>query len=293
MENKICNGCGRTNLPNAKSCTNCGLNLPQMNNKTNDEDPLKTIAVGRQEMKSVIDSIKDESTQETPNFSSSSAKKESKGLGSKFYWILGGVGALAIIGGLFVIALGTGIYLYASSGSDEVVKNERNPKPSPIVKNENETDKPNEKTPSKLNAKGKTAFGEALIKRLKGETSTVGNFKVTLIDAKDSKTFVNAFETITAVYEDQNSKDMVVHSSSGYDNWQTAKKEATKRLREFKRRDRKLVKTIKKDSVSSAFIVNNRHFYLTCKRVETMGLCQMISSKEETAFKNYLNAYFK
>ncbi len=283
MNNNVCKGCGRANLPNAKSCANCGLNLTQMPSNPfgdQEEDPLKTIAVGQQEINEIISDTSKSSTNDNSAESS-----------NKLYWIIGGVGALVLVGSFLVIALSVGIYFFAfSGGSEEVATN--NPKPTPQEDVSTGTD---DSTPNSgsLDVEGKTAFGKALIKRIKSENSKVGNFDLRKLDNEDLVTFSKSFESVTAYYNDSSSSAEVIHTHSGYLRWQDAKREALKRAREFKKEDRKAIINNRGNYVNTAFKFSGRNYYLYCKKVENLGLCQLVSSKRFSKLREYMDAYYK
>ncbi len=97
MNNKMCNKCGQTNLPNAEMCVKCGSHLPQADNNPFNQPP-KTI----------------KSASEMPMFSGASAKPEAAKKSNKLYWILGGVGALVLFGGFLIVNLAAGIIVQVS-----------------------------------------------------------------------------------------------------------------------------------------------------------------------------------
>lgn len=92
MNTKICKSCGQANSAEATVCQKCYLNL-QPNDSFN-------------------------SGGQTANQNAASEPKS-----NKMYWIIGGIGAVVIIGGFFIVALAVGIYYYTDSDEDKLAKN--------------------------------------------------------------------------------------------------------------------------------------------------------------------------
>ncbi len=210
-------------------------------------------------------------------------QKEKKS-SSKLYWILGGVGVLIFAGGFFVIALSTGIYLYASSKEDgkKIVAKE-NPEVNPDTES-----KP--KDPG-----GETSEKESrtFVKLLEDKYSTVGAFK--LVEAKPFKSPVFSLSSFIAIgnYKEPKSKEVLSHWYVSYDDWETTKTEVLKRLDEAKKSDPKMKPEIKNDSIFSIFIMSNRLNRLSCKNREGKGTCDLVTSQDPDSLLRYWNAYKK
>lgn len=200
--------------------------------------------------------------------------------GSKLYWILGGIGVLILVGGFFVIALSTGIYLYASSKNDGkklVSKPEVMTDPKPKDSSEETSEKE----------------GRTFVKLLNDKYATVGDFK--LVEAKPIKSPVFSLSSFIAVgnYKEPKSKDVLSHWYVSYDDWETTKTEVLKRLDEAKKSDPKMKPEIKNDSIFSIFIMSNRLNRLSCKNREGKGTCDLVTSQDPDSLLRYWNAYKK
>lgn len=300
MNNKICEKCRQTNLPNAKTCTKCGLELSQ--NDSWKEDPLKTIAVGQQEFNEIISVESDQaepfafsSEANSPKNETNSSETEKKS-NSKLYWILGGVGALVLIGGFLVFVLGIGAYLYSTSrGDDEETAVSKNV-------NSDEDNENNEKKSSKIEVKETssndaneptTATGKQILGMLKSDYAAFGKFKLIGTNVKELMTFDRAAETIIGNYSEQGTSDEVVHSYSYYTSWITAKSQATEKFNKFKKDDRRATLKSRKDSLIGVFTVADRQYYMECSSIKTQGLCQLASSSNPKQLRRYINVRYK
>lgn len=291
MNNKICESCGQTNLPNAKNCTKCGSDLVRLSdNPFNDreEDPLKTVVVGRQELNELIPP---QTNPAEPSAENSPETEEKSG--KKLYWILGGVGALVLVGGFLVLVLGIGAYLYMSSGGDEEIAaeniNSNTETKSTSLKTKNEENE----TGSDISNEPKTPTGKQIMGMLKSDYDEFGKFKLISTEVKELMTFDRAAETIIGRYSESGTDDNVIHSYSYFTSWITAKSQATSQFNSFKKKDRRATLNSKKDSLIGIFSVAGRQYYMECSSVNTAGLCQLASSDSPKQLGRYIKVRYK
>jgi hypothetical protein len=269
-------------------CVNCGLNLPRFDSQSfgnqEEEDPLKTIAVGRQEFEKVVPS---EQKRSDPH---SSKETKDTASNSKFYWILGGVGGLVLIGGFFLLVLGIGTFLYLNSGSDE----------RPVAREDvnRGDDTPSEDTSPRededsTSANPRTEMGRTILKMINDQYKSFGNFKLKAIEVKDLQTFDEADETIIGSYTEESESDQIIHSYSYYASWDTARKDATDQFREFKKLDSRANLKDRGNSLMGVFTVAERQYYMECAKAGQMGLCQLVSSDSPQQLRRYIDVRYK
>lgn len=164
METKFCKKCGQANTPAAAICRKCGESLGKNSQAT-----------------------------------AQSASVESKS-GGKLYWILGGIGALVLIGGFFAAVLIVGLFIYSSQNETlaETTEIESNSKVEPEQRRDAETEK--RSSTKKISDQPASANLESLIKN---DYQNIGDFKllsVNDIEQKDKKIFRRSLDEAFAIY---------------------------------------------------------------------------------------------
>ncbi|MGI8544434.1 MAG: hypothetical protein ACR2MD_13305 [Aridibacter sp.] len=247
MNNKICKECGQTNLPSAATCTNCGSGLPQFESNPSDGQTKK------------------------------------KG-SSKLYWILGGVGALILIGGFMVFALAAGIYLYSSS-SDDVVEKKSISKSRVI--NKNGTTK-------------KRGFSNKDIEGVFKAKKQVGKFKqVGIVPSTDDskKIFKNASGESMGMYMGNSKKEAVMYVLASY----TSKEKAEEDFRDFidreKQKGAKMILDVTVDSANKSINANYKKGVITvisfCSwKVSNVTMCHSMGSPDPATALDFHNSWF-
>lgn len=232
---------------------------------------------------------------------------EKKG-NSKLYWILGGVGALVVVGVFLIISLAVGIFYFSDGFSDDekiIVKKTQNLKDNNKDSKISEKDKKTKETLDdvKINfppmesenpARDNSAVSSSLIKFLKQKYSTVGSFK--LIEAKPFKSslFGSSDFTVVGNYNESKSKEVLSHWYVHYSDWETAKSEARRRIASFKKDDPEMKVTDKGDSIVTAFFSADRLNRLDCRKSKKgKGNCDFITTKDSQQLLRYLSAYHK
>lgn len=287
MNNKICKGCGQANHPAAAVCTNCGLNLPQVNSNpfAAEDDPLKTIAVGQNQM---------------PNFSTpiqNEPKPEKKS--SKMLWILGGVGALVLIGGFLIVALGAGVYFY-QSGSETVEvtstpaeeKSEK-AKDSGETKKDDDDDEP-EKDSQKDEADPvlvKMTDGD-INKHIEGKLSNLGVYKLAKSGTPKKKTFESSNAEQYGLYVPKNDrKEFVLFSMATFPSVRQAKDFVADKAAQIKSEGGKIITHTDKEK-SDVLLYNEKKAggqIIDCKD----GVCIYIIGSKAKHTSGFYTAYFK
>lgn len=174
MNTIFCKNCGQANLSNTYDCTKCGMKLEQAGNNPGGQ---KSAAA---------------TTSTTP----------SKSGGNKlYYWILGGVGALVLLFGFFVVALAAGIYIY--TGQDETVFENTNTESNSDVKTDKKQVDNKSKDTDNKSVTAKNLENEDLESFIKTNYQNIGNFKlqsVSDVGTKDKKVFRGSNDEAFAIY---------------------------------------------------------------------------------------------
>ena len=276
MNNKFCKNCGQANLPNEKMCRKCGLNLPEMNSGIED-DPLKTIAVGGNEIRDAIGSVKTES-----------AKKDtSKGSNKMLYWVLGGVGALILVSGFFIVALSAGIIIYASGEKDktESVKTDDERKPLREDEEKNESEK---ETETEFVNYTDASIEDFLTKYKK----RVGRFKLSTTVSPKKKYFIGSNAEQVAVYtRGGRKKGGVIINLATFETIEGAKRFVENKLERLEESGGKVAKhTDEKRKDSVIFNENGGGGeILECSE----GLCIVIGGTSTENVADFYRAFFK
>ncbi len=290
MNNKICKGCGQANFPNAEVCTNCGLNLPPtVNNPVEAQnDPMKTIAVGQNQM---------------PGFSppiQNNAEPEKKS-GGKMFWILGGVGALVLFSGFLLAVLGAGYYFYQKSSETVEVY------PTPAIEEEknktenSETDGKNvdnDDEPAEIPENDKTdsvlsnMTNGDINRHIEGKLKSLGIYKLSKSGTPKKKTFGNSNAEQYGLYIPTNdSKEFVLFSMATFPSIGQAKDFVDDKAAEIKNAGGKIISHNDK-ATSDVLLYNEKEAggqIIDCKD----GVCIYIIGSKAKHTSGFYTAYYK
>lgn len=221
MNTKICKACGQSNFPEASVCSNCHLNLGQTGNNPGGQTPVK--------------------------------KEKS----SKMYWILGGIGAVVIIGGFFITALAVGIYYYTDSSTD-VTENTNNNKD--VVAKKLSGDNADDDKKKDNGDDTKTRNSGSWKSVLESKHSSLGKFKlqsVSKIEEKEKMIFRESADEAFALYSTSEKNPLeILFSIAKFSTVSDAKKDVANI--KSKIRSAKNGKIIKESKLSDGVIISYR-----------------------------------
>ena len=217
MNTKICKACGQSNFAEASVCSNCHLNLGQTANNPGGQTQIK------------------------PEKS------------NKMYWILGGVGAVVVIGGFLIAVIAVGIYYYTNS-SDEVAITTNTESNKDVnakkLADTNPDDKKDDKTKSSGNWKSV----------IETKHSNLGKFKlqsVTKIEEKEKMIFRESSDEAFALYSTSDKNPLeILFSVANFSTVSDAKKDVA--TIKSKIRSAKNGKIIKESKLSDGVIISYR-----------------------------------
>ncbi len=222
MNTKTCKSCGRTNFPEAAFCSNCHQTLEQSTN-----NPVE--------------------------------KKQAKSEKSnKLYWILGGVGAVVVIGGFFITALAVGIYYYASPTTifeGENFNTDSNVTAKKLSGDDKNTDKPDNKK------NDKSRFGSKDWKSvIESKHTKLGKYKlqsVSKIEEKEKMIFKESADEAFALYSTNDKKPLeILFSVANFSTISDAKSDVDAIKQKIK--TAKNGKIIKESKLSDGVIITYR-----------------------------------
>jgi hypothetical protein len=273
MNNTKCKACGKDNLSNATMCSNCGLNLPKVENI--EDDALKTIDVEKEEMQKTMDSIEN----------NLAVKRNSNNSKRILFWALGGLGVLVIVGGLFVITLATGIYIYASSSDNTQAKNED--KKEEIYKLPNKKTEKKE-TPTEFAEFTNTDIGD-YIKKYKAR---VGRYRLQKAVTPKNKFFINAGAEQVASYNfGRSKKDWVIVNVATYKTIEESKRFAKNKIAKVLEDGGKVI-THKDGKKGDSIIFNEKGKHgeiIDCSE----GICIAILASSPKHVSGFYDSFFK
>ena len=284
----FCKNCGQANSSFEYSCTKCGLNLgnpsPNLSNKSpfgaSEDDPYKTIVVGQNDIDQAINTA---SSTQTPT--NNTAKKS-----NKLYWILGGVGALVLVGGFLLVALIGGIYLYSSGGDEEIARDyPRNEEPENPPAGREKDDTPSDFPGSD------GELTDAKVVEFLDKRKNIGSFKLISANTQDTlklptKVFVLSEASAYSTYLSNRGKNAVVVFMGVYNSAKTSKSDYDLTIRNIKTNGSKNVKTASEDGNNVATFSNKgQNMMLTCRD----KVCFMISSNKADALKDFVENFVK
>lgn len=216
MNTKTCKSCGQSNFPEAAVCSNCHLNLGQTANNPGGQP---------------------QATQEKSN---------------KLYWILGGIGAVVIIGGFLIAALIGGIY-YFSDSSDDLAKNTNiEPDSNVTAKKLADTNTDDKKDDKKDGGDWKSV--------IESKHSNLGKFKlqsVTKIEEKEKMIFRKSSDEAFALYSTSDKNPLeILFSVANFSSVSDAKADVAAIKSKIK--STKNGKIIKESKLSDGVIISYR-----------------------------------
>lgn len=252
MNNKICKACGQSNFQEATVCSNCRLNLPAAANNPN---------------------VK---TQVKPEKS------------NKMYWIIGGVGAVVIIGGFLIAVLAVGLYYYSGSSNNIV---------------ETTTDESNSNVESKTLADKKDKpeksknDGGNLEKLLEKTHSKIGIYKmqsVSTIDDRKKMVFPTSSDEAFALYSSNDKNPLeILFSIAKFSTISDAKKDVAAIKGKIRSEEGKILKESKlSDGVIITYRKKKLIGILDCKDTTCIQTTGIDGKKVSSFYKNAQSGIF-
>ena len=232
MNTKICKACGQTNFSVAAICSNCRQNLEQTAHNSG----------GQQETGS-----------------------------NKLYWILGGVGALVLLGVFLIVAVVGGIFYFAGEETSVVKNTNTESNVKPLKENDDNTvnDKPDNEEDSNTDvaninlrsSSNKEVVADTNTGSLEDYTKTkfpyIGKFKlisVSTMEEKSKKNFPNSIDEALALYSSDPDKNPleIIFSISKFDKVSNAVND----VKNFKKKlSKKKGKILKESNLSDGVII--------------------------------------
>lgn len=277
MNYQICKSCGLGSLPTAQSCTRCGLSFSESANASiNQGDPPKTVVIlGGQ-----------------TNYAATPPPKNN----SKIYWILGGLGGLILVGGLFVVVVAVGIYFYSANKNVTKVENtDKTRTPYPI----NSRPTPSDKSTQSDNTD--TVFGDEELAAVFSVKKQVGKFThyTTLqpADSPEKKLFQNSGGEATAMYGVKGKNENVIYSIASYSSREKAQAEFKNYIDREKQKGAQMIAEIIMDqqnkSVNASYKLGATTVLTFCSwKLDNITLCHRIGSPQGATVINFYNSWF-